>query len=143
MTIVGDGQRVAWRAAVLSLLMAASAIVGCRGRGYEGERRASVSGTVTLGGEPVDGGVIQFVPVGGEGRKASASISGGRYDIPEASGPNVGPHRVMINWPKPTGQVSPDGEGMETAEAIPPQYHADSTLEAEIKAGKNTHDFEL
>jgi hypothetical protein len=129
--------------AVLSLLIGALAAAGCRGRGYEGQRRAAVSGMVTLGGQPVDGGVIQFVPVGGDGRKASTSISGGRYDIPEARGPNLGPHRVMINWPKPTGQVSADGEGMETVEAVPAEYHAESTLEVELQAGENTHDFEL
>lgn len=144
MRIVRCEGAVARCTAGLSLLVVVMlASTGCRGRGYEGERRAAVSGTVTLHGEPVDGGVIQFTPIDGSGRKASVTIIQGQYDIPEVRGPNLGTHRVMINWPKPTGQMSPDGEGMETAEAIPAEYHVDSTLEVELKAGRNTHDFEL
>ncbi|MDZ7618131.1 MAG: hypothetical protein U1E05_14090 [Patescibacteria group bacterium] len=124
-------------------LLGIAAIVGCWGRGYDGDPRASLEGAVSLGGAPVDGGVIQFEPTSGTGRKASAPITAGRYEIPEAQGPNLGPHRVKINWLKPTGQQSDDGEGMTTAEAIPPEYHAESTLEVEVKAGRNAHNFEL
>jgi hypothetical protein len=127
------------RAAALGFVL----LLGCQGQRYEGEPRAAVSGVVTLDGQPVDGGVIQFEPLEGDRRRASAPIVGGRYDIPEIRGPSLGVHRVRINWLKPTGRKGDDGEGMEVAEVMPRRYHLDSTLEVEVVAGRNERNFEL
>lgn len=119
-----------------------SVLTGCGGDG-----RRSVSGEVTLDGEPVDGGSIVFLPSGGEGGKGAAEIVKGKYAIPTEQGLPPGSYRVEIHWLKPTGKQIPSGDpGMmtdERAEAIPAQYHSASTLVAEITAGENKHNFHL
>ncbi len=121
-----------------------AATVGCSGR-------ASVSGNVTLDGQPIDGGTISFIPA--DNAKVSAAwgkIEGGRYSIRAGEGPGIGPHRVEIRWSRKTGRkipalppASPNEIIEQVMEAVPTQYNAQSELKAEIKAGENTVNFEL
>lgn len=123
---------------------------GCNTRNYQGPARAAVAGAVTLDGMPVDGGIINLVPVSAEGsRKASAPIDKGQYNILEEKGPNLGNCLVEIWWLKPTGRKVQDqgsiadGPVDELIEAVPEKYNTKTTLRVDIAAGKNTHNFEL
>ena len=79
------------------------ALAGCSGRG--GPERASVSGSVTLDGQPVTDGLITLYPAGGtNGPSVGGSIQDGRYSIAAAKGPYLGRYRVEINWPRKTGK---------------------------------------
>lgn len=124
-------------------------ILGCGGGSeYEGPKRHALSGKVTLGGEPIDGGVIAFIPQSGEGNTASGVISAGQYSIPEGQGANDGAHRVEIRWSKPTGEKFLDTEdtGQEidvVAEAVPQKYNEQSELTANVSEAETTFDFEL
>ena len=128
------------------LLLLTSCLFGCGGA----TGRASVSGTITLDGEPVENGAITFVAVTGPEGPTGANIVDGYYRIRKSQGPVPGRFRVEIRWPKPTGKKIPVMDGIpdsgmrdELAEAIPAKYNKESVLEVEIQKGKNKHDFEL
>ena len=136
------------RKTVVAVLM--TLCLGCLGCGKgDGLDRAAVEGKVTLDGAPVQEGSITFFPTGGtEGPSAGGPIENGRYSLSGAEGPVVGRHRVEIHAPRPTGEKVPhpfDPEKMveKVAEGAPKQYNTESTLEEELKAGKNVVDFEL
>jgi len=113
--------------------------------------KPSVTGTVSFDGAPVDGGVINFVPEGGqraEGGRASAEIKDGKYAIPAEKIPPPGRYRVEILWNKKTGKDVPNptdpGTTMpETKQVIPVKYNTRSELTADIKVGGNSIDFPL
>ena len=123
-------------------------VLGCeKGDGLD---RASVDGKVTLDGTPVEKGAIAFIPTGDtKGPAVGGEILKGEYSIPSAEGPVMGRHRVEIRASRKTGEMvqapmAAEGEMVEKiVEGVPKQYNSESTLEKEIKAGKNVHDFEL
>jgi hypothetical protein len=123
-------------------LCAISSIFGC------GKTAApTVHGKVTLDGESVSMGSIEFHPQGSGGTKASAAIEQGSYTIPATTKMQPGKYRVQINWMKPTGKKIPSADPGITAdemrEAIPAKYNTNSTLTAEIAPGDSEKDFAL
>jgi hypothetical protein len=132
-------------AALALMLMPGPLAAGCGGAGG-----LAISGKVTLDGRPLERGNIAFVPEAGAGTAgAAAEIADGAYAIPAAQGPTPGRYRVEVHSVRPTGAtakkpVDPDYAGEQTVDLIPPRYHRDSTLAAEVKAGApNTFDFAL
>lgn len=123
-----------------TLLLAFS--VGCTGNAPK-----SVSGKVTLDGEPVKGGSVVFLPADVNGTKGAAEIIDGSYLIGGDSGLKPGKYRVEISWFKPTGRKIPSADpGFttdETREVIPAKYNTNSELKADIGARENTHNFTL
>jgi hypothetical protein len=121
------------------------AMAGCGGN------RASVGGTVTYDGQPVDGGRIFFIPDGEPpGRPAvHATIEQGKYYLPAAQGPAFGKHRVEVVWhKKPGGKPlgKPGDPGFTTddlVQTLPAAYNSKSTLSVEVQAGSNTFDYAL
>ena len=118
---------------------------------YDGPRRGAVEGRVTLGGQPVTEGSIEFMPTGGnKGPVAGGSIQDGQYAIDEPSGPVVGLNMIAISAFKKTGRKfaepppSPPGTMTdETVEAVPPRYNVNSELTSDIVSGDNELNFEL
>ena len=116
-----------------------------------GARRASVQGSVTLDGTPLEDGVVLLTPTAGtSGPTAGSALSKGKFSIAAASGPVVGRYRVEIVAVRKTGRkvksVMPVGsrkERDETEQFIPTRYNTASELEVEIKPGRNTIKFEL
>ena len=112
-------------------------------------QRAAVSGQVTLNGQPIENGMIAFIPTAdGDAPSAWTKIIDGRYQIPAHQGPGVGPCRVEIRWAKKTGRkipaVHPAGPIIEeTREVVPERHNLQSELEMSIKAGENVADFTL
>lgn len=95
----------------------------------------SVSGTVTLDGQPLSGVIINFKP--DVGRMATAVTDGqGRYVLEYSygnSGSKVGPSTVMFEWP--LGESGP---------AIPKKYVGmESELKVDVTDGSNVFDFDL
>jgi hypothetical protein len=135
------------RAAVPVLVLFLAALSGC---GYGKNDRVPVTGTVTFDGEPVEDGVITFVPQGGGGevKKVGATIHGGKYALAADRGPLPGNYRVEVVWNKKTGKkvTTPGDTGTtidETKQVIPPRFNRDTTLTAEIKPAANTVDYDL
>src|SRR5262249_26078156 len=117
------------------------AISGCnRGSG------ASVSGTVTLGGNPLDEATITFVPTAGGQRQAAwGPVTGGKYAIDSASGLGTGQFRVEISAVRTSSdKANPNEPTLMTAkDIVPAKYNSMSELTAEITPGKNIANFEL
>jgi len=125
------------------------AVAGC-GPTDEGDGvvREAVSGTVTLGGKPLSGASIHFIPTNPNAPgESSGEIDDGKFAIPKERGPAAGTYTVKISTrqnvevdpnqpPGPPPKAKP--------ETIPKKYNAASTLNAEIKAGEpNELTFEL
>ncbi len=77
----------------LAAIVMVVALSGCGGGSG-----VAVSGKVSLDGQPVKDGTIQFVPVDGtQGPSAGGTIKDGSYSIPADGGPLPGKHRVEIS----------------------------------------------
>ena len=122
---------------------------GCGGE----DGRATVRGTVSLEGVPLESGMIQFLPTpGSSGLAAGAIIENGRYSITK-KGPMPGNYKVLVTACHKTGQMVPvptigpgvkEGEMMEEkVQFIPDKYNTNSELMVEIEPGRNSHNFEL
>jgi hypothetical protein len=125
---------------ILALSVALACVAGCG----DGPRQAHVSGAVSIDGEPVKLGVIQFVPTEGKTPTSGAEIREGSY----ATEIFIGPAEVRISYPKVTGKKKPyEGPDVRwldlTTEMIPEKFNRSSTLRAEVKSGDNVLDFHL
>ena len=92
------------RLSSLTLLTVSGWLTGCVAE----PERAAVQGTVHVGDEVVETGIITFVPVGkNKGPSAGGPIENGRFDIPAKRGPVLGEQRVQIVGHKKTGRQVP------------------------------------
>jgi hypothetical protein len=113
-----------------------------------GPGNQALHGEVAYGGEPVQDGIIEFIPI--EGTKepsCGAAIVAGRYEIRQEVGPFIGgTYKVAIWATKKTGKMSPDPmdptkQVEERANFIPADYNINTTLKCTISS--NTCDFKL
>jgi hypothetical protein len=126
------------------LLITGACLIACCGCGPAGPQRAEVSGTVTLNGEPVREGSINFFPTkGNTGPEAGGAILDGKFHIPRAKGPVVGMNRVELRAFQKTGKQIQDPTAKqgtlteEIANIFPAEFNSNSTLERDVSAGKN------
>jgi hypothetical protein len=131
----------------LVVLASLCVVAGCN-RGYPGDRRHPVSGSVRVDGQPLELGTISFIPTDNDKQRVSGGpIQNGVYAVDEARGANAGKYRIEIRWSKKTGRKIPipDTGDMtdERTEGLPSRYHQESELTAEVSAGKTTFDFHL
>jgi hypothetical protein len=131
-------------AAVLAVIL----LAGCGNR-YGG--RQEIRGTVTLKGQPLDQGVIDFTPISGDGAtKEGALITNGAYRIDREHGLLPGKYRVTItsgdgrtpaNTDEPPG---PTGANIISKDRIPPEFNINSKVEVEVtEKGPNVFDFNI
>ena len=105
----------------------------------------SVSGKVTLGGQPLADAIVTFTPkTSGAPSSAITDASGGytlRYTR-DYDGALVGEHTVTIST---YAAANPDDEPPkpEVPEKVPAKYNTKSELLATVKSGSNTLDFPL
>jgi hypothetical protein len=113
--------------------------------------RQAVSGSVSLGGKPLESGMIQFQPTSAnETTAAGTAITSGRYAIPENEGLVPGKYQVMITGvlaPPAEVKVGLPGEGRPTLpakELIPTKYNSKTELAAQVTpGGPNRFDYDL
>jgi hypothetical protein len=105
-----------------------------------GPKRYAVTGSVTLKGQPLDSGVITFVPDGGSGQPGSAVITNGKYSISGEHGLLLGKYKVALSAPdgktpdlEPGALPGPSGN-FASKDRIPDEFNAKSKLEFEVKA---------
>ena len=115
---------------------------GCRSRGADQPELATVSGVVTLDGEPLSGVLVTFAPE--QGRASSALTDAkGAYELMylrETKGAKIGKHTVSIRTP-PVDDADPEAPAVK--ERVPAKYNTETTLSREVSPGANTFDFEL
>ena len=123
---------------------------GCGGN--DGPPRSTVKGRITLDGVDIPEGTITFFPASGtKGPTAGTSIAAGRYSLTSERGPLAGRYRVEIHGSRKTGRqvpapgpvVNPKALVDEIVETVPKRYNLQSTLEADVKPGRNDLDFTL
>lgn len=129
---------------------------GCGPSGDQPEL-GTVTGKVTLDGEPLVGVAVVFQPVSGRPARGMTN-SEGMYEltyIRKTKGTKVGSNRV---------EIAPSEEGEETEEAtesgdeaapaaeakpksakraVPARYNVKSELQVDVKSGANTFNFDL
>jgi hypothetical protein len=134
-------------ATICGICLVIATCVGCEKKGLQ---RAAVSGHVTVDGQPISEGVIQFLPIEGTiGPEAGGVITKGQYEIAQQRGPIVGKARVELRGSKKTGRKIQDPTGRpgtltdEYKEMFPPDCNTNSSLVREIKDGLNKWDFDI
>jgi hypothetical protein len=114
-------------------------VLGCAPAG------SAIQGRVTLDGAPLDEATISFVPLDPENSTPGwTKLALGHYTIAAAEGLKPGKYRVEIRALRATSKANAnDPTLMEAKEAVPSRYNSQSQLIAELKAGKNSKDFDL
>lgn len=112
--------------------------------------RLAVGGKVTLNGEPLDGGSIQFTSLGEKKMNGGAMVNGGAYSIAQEKGLLPGSYHVEINAPDNAAKPivyrnSPDSPGVVTQpDRVPPEYNVNSKKTIEVApSGDNRFDFDI
>ena len=127
----------AW--AFSAALVALASVVGC---GRDGPDLAPLSGRVSLDGQPLEYGLVQFVPESGTGPAAVGSIAGGRFVAETAgrSGAIPGRYRVRIEARAP----ATDETDTLPKSLIPSRYETPTTsgLLYDVVAGQE-NDFDI
>ena len=139
----GPRAGAATRRAVMWLAAAGVLLAGCGRRSTL--RRLPLAGRVSFAGQPVDDGLIEFIPVDSTpGPSFGGVVKAGRYDVPAAQGGHEGgTYRVQITASRASGKtytvdtlvLSPDGEKIQVPvmeSLIPEKYNVASTLRVTI-----------
>ena len=131
--------QLALRVCMLSVLV----VCGC-GK-TDPLHRQAVSGKITLNGEPLKAGSIEFSPVE-NGSPSGASIQEGSYAIPQEKGLPPGDYLVRINASDGSEQaIEVPGESNKISkEMIPAKYNTKSTLRFHVDdKGQNVFDLDV
>ncbi len=125
-------------------------VTGCGGA--EGPFTVTVSGTITLDGNPVPSGQILFNDIAGKEKAYAGLIDGGKFSFPST----LGQKKVVITSPQevkgkstvvggtPGDPVSEENPALQILESIPPMYNSQSTLTADVTSdGPNEFTFDL
>ena len=131
------------RMGIVCLLL--GSITGC-GAGNNG--RLPVSGVITLKGEALDDGTIEF---SSSSVKSGASIIKGKYSMPADQGLSPGKYKVIITAgdgrtpaDSADGMPGPTGANIVSKDRIPAEYNTNSTQEITVTdAGPNKFDFTI
>jgi hypothetical protein len=127
-----------WGGRWLALAAVSIAVSGC------GSSVATVSGKVTFDSQPLANGTITFLPADGATATAGGKIENGTYSVQMPPGQK----KVQVSATKVVGQrvVYDDPKSPvidDVREMLPPQYHANTILTVDAKAGINKQDFDL
>jgi len=126
--------------------------MGCSAPVEDNLPREAISGTVTLDGQPLPKGTIQFRPASQEATAAVGMIDDGRFAIPRSEGLVPGKYKVQIasredsGGPLAGGELpgAPDVSKKKPAALIPARYNTKTELTAEVKSGgPNDFPFDL
>jgi hypothetical protein len=116
--------------------------------------RKEITGTVTLVGQPLDQGIIQFLPVdrATQDCQAGAEIVAGHFSIPAKNGLKPGKYLVQITSGDgktvandPEAVPGPGGSAnIVSWDRIPPEWNVDSEKQVTVtETGQNQFDFDI
>lgn len=134
---------MAYRLAMIGFaVLTTCQLLGCSKSGVD-YPAVTLTGTVTVNGEPLEQGSLSIRPVGpGQGNGVGGDIVNGQYRIANAPlGESVFLFNAMIAGPD-TGKVEPDtGRPIRNLINLIPKEHRDGVVKEVTEAGKL--DFEL
>ncbi len=121
------------------LLITALLTAGC-----SPSNMGTVTGTVTVDGEPAQVGAISFFALDGQAPTAGAQIVDGKYSAKVTPGACS----VQVRVSKVVGEKkiydTPNSPMQKVwAEVLPAKYNDDTTLRLEVKAGNNEQNYDL
>lgn len=133
------------------VLLAGVLAAGCSSS-YDG--RMEVSGTVKLKGEAIkDGAIVMLEPLEDQGTAGNATVSGGAFMIPKASGLKpgkylvritVGDGKTAVNPVDPDSPPGPGGNNIISKELVPVNWNVNSKQEVTVsKDVTNKFDFSI
>jgi hypothetical protein len=112
--------------------------------------RQEITGTITLKGQPIEDGLIQFAALDGQTTGDGAQIVKGKYRIPKEKGLSPGRYKVFIiagNGQSGAGDASPDSPNAGAplaGERVPPEYNRKSNVIKEVTTGgANEFNFDI
>ncbi|MCA9191415.1 MAG: hypothetical protein KDB03_06630 [Planctomycetales bacterium] len=105
---------------------------------------STVSGTVSVNGEPLTNGWIEIENADGMGRTIDSQITDGRFEIPQVE---VGPKIVRILARKFADGLDSDSATTESTDSgqqyLPGKYNALTELTLDVVAPKTQQDYNL
>lgn len=121
-----------------AVLLAALCTAGCA------PATVTLSGTVTVNGQPLEKGIIDFAPLDTAPLSPSAEIVNGHYQLKLAPGKK----QVSISAPVVTDRrpehPGPGALMIEiTSESLPAKYNSKTELTLDVTAATKTKDWEL
>jgi hypothetical protein len=136
-------QRTTVTLVILMLAWGVICLPGCDRSGG----RVTVTGTVSVDGQPLPSGSISFRPVDmGSLPSSGSGVANGQFSLPADWGPMPGKYRVVIEAFRKTGRMSPGPGGLPggVPEVAPIKFNEADKLEATIVAGEKNHfEFQL
>jgi hypothetical protein len=103
-------------------------------------KRAEVSGTVALDGEPFRWGTIAFVPRDAKLPTAFALVANGRYSFSKSSAPAIGRYDVILH---DLGGIEPRPTLEDARQVGPPGPAGPASLSVEVKHEANVFHLDL
>lgn len=127
-----------------AVALAVLCLTGCEDTGG----KVGISGAVTLQGQPLDKGTIDFFEPEAMQRTAGAPIENGKYSLPAMKGLLPGKYRVKISaieaFDISPAEYAAGKKAPPPKERIPAKYNVQSQEFIEVqKAGKNQFDFPI
>ena len=119
--------------------------------------RMEVSGTVKLKGQPIkDGAIVLFEPLENQDTAGNATVTGGKFTIPRATGLKPGRYLVRVtagdgktavNPVDPESPPGPGGRGTTniiSKDLVPPAWNVNSKEQVNVtKDGPNKFDLDI
>ena len=130
------GRRCTW----WSILVVSALVAGCS----KTSNRGSVTGTVTLEGQPLQAGTIRFMPADGQTATAETTIADGKFSAVVPPGDK----KISISAPKVTGKKrmydAAGGPEVDVVqELLPAKNNVQTELTLTVSAGPQHKDFPL
>lgn len=143
--------------AAIVLSLPGLALLGC---GDSGPPLGTVSGVVTLDGNPQPNVAVTFIPAEGGAAASGQTDANGKYELfsLDRKGALIGKHKVAITTvqqpkaaamemssdsPEYANQGSSSNYNVKFTEPIPAKYNRQTELTEEVKSGANTINFDL
>ena len=122
-------------------------LVGCGGAPTDQPDLGTVTGTVTMNGQPLTNVMVVFSPENGRSSMGVTDAEG-NYELEyvgDTKGAKIGQHKVSITTAQTDSSEESGGEESEAPakETIPPMYNSQTTLTEEVKPGENIINFTL
>jgi len=112
--------------------------------------RQAIWGNITLAGNPLDNGTIEFYPSGTTGIMSGAVVTDGSYSIAANRGLPEGEYIVRISAAKgePEPELKPgampEASRKPAKERIPPEFNVRSQVKIQVQVGQsNSFNFDI
>ncbi len=129
-----------WR--ILCLTAVFATLCGCSSS--DRPEIGTVTGTLTLDGQPLPQAIVYFTPEGGGRPSTAITDDAGRYELVymgDVKGAKVGTHTVRCSTAREVEDAQ--GKATQAKELVPEKYRDESQLKIDVVPGPQVHDLTL